>query len=262
MRFLLRAVATAIVTVAGALFLLVAALVVVPQLLPDEAIQWLDRQANLALARLQINSDLDSMELSGVRPSNPPPSGQSGPTQPTPAGGQSPPIRAVSASQGKPQPDEGRIHVGDDWALNQEQLVFKGLNALREHHLMPVLSWDNSVAELARARALEVMETQWVGRNHTLRRSGNLENALKVAGIQAARAGETIAYWLPREGAVKSPEFWRDSPAHQGIILSSKYTEVGVGVVWVERSRHIVLDDPAVAGANPEAVVVAIFRKR
>ncbi len=248
-RFLLRAVATAVTTVAGVLFLLVAALVVVPQLLPDEAIQWLDRQANFALARLQVRSDLDSMAPSGVRTPNPP-IGQSGPTQP------------VTASPEKPQPGEGQIHVGDDWALNQEQLVFKGLNALREHHWMPVLSWDNSVAELARARALEVMDTQWVGRNHTLRRSENLENALKAAGIQAARAGETIAYWLPRGDAVKSPELWRDSPAHQGIILSSQYTEVGVGVVWVERRRHIVLEDPAVAGANPEAVVVAIFRKR
>lgn len=153
---------------------------------------------------------------------------------------------------------EVKVNVGDAKARDLEQAIFEGINELRTIRHAPTLRWDEKMAEAARARALEVVETQWFGAGHRLKRSGYM-----VPGLGDVRTGlfsETMGF-PSSVGIVRfTPQAWLQSQGHRSVMMDPEWKHVGVGVVWLDRPLRID-DEENPEGIKAEAVVVALYRR-
>lgn len=106
----------------------------------------------------------------------------------------------------------------------EEASHLDGINALREKHGLPALTWD----EDAYAKAREW--SQKLAQEGRLRHSEMREHL----GARWRTVGENVAMNTTVEGAL---EALKRSPAHLANMLNPKFTSVAIGIVQ-ERGRY------------------------
>ncbi|MGG1660602.1 CAP-associated domain-containing protein [Brevibacillus sp. NRS-1366] len=115
-------------------------------------------------------------------------------------------------------------------ALAYEKESFDLLNVARTRAKLPILSWDEKVATVARSHSNDMAQNNYF--NHTSPTTGSPFNRLQHAGILFGYAGENIAY-----GQLDGIEVhigWMNSAGHRQNLLNDKFKQLGVGVVFKE----------------------------
>ncbi|WP_312113659.1 CAP domain-containing protein [Brevibacillus reuszeri] len=113
-------------------------------------------------------------------------------------------------------------------ALAYEKENFDLLNVARTRANLPLLSWDEGVAAVARAHSGDMAKNNYF--NHTSPTTGSPFDRLKRAGILYGYAGENIAY-----GQLDGIEVhigWMNSAGHRQNLLDNKFKQLGIGVVF------------------------------
>lgn len=151
------------------------------------------------------------------------------------------PKQAAPAADGKPAgrklgAGEGNVNARDKTARALEQAVFRELNGVRREHKLPEFRANEQIAEMARLKSIEILETGIV--THDSPKYGYAVDMYKKAGLPMA-AGSEVAFETRRhiEDAENLASIvvkgWLDSPPHRRQILHPIFEEVGVGVAWV-----------------------------
>lgn len=188
---------------------------------------------------------------------NPRPSGQ-GTGKPSSHPG-APPADAPAASKPAQSPSEVTITTGDGWATAEERRTLEEINRIRQEHGLKPLRWDDALAQVARSRAREIFETQYVASNHKLKRSGEPWEAMAKAGIPLSSSGETIHLnGLTQNVASRAASGWYNSPPHRAIMLDPDFDLVGIGIAYTDRPLMVYSDGQPY---DFTAVVVAMYRR-
>ncbi|MCG0238324.1 MAG: CAP domain-containing protein [Firmicutes bacterium] len=170
-----------------------------------------------------------------------------------------PPADAPSFVQPALSPSEVTITTGDPWAAAQERRTLEEINRIRQEHGLKPLRWDDAVVPVARSRAREIFETQYVSSDHKLKRSGEPWEATARAGIPFSALGETIYLDGERQNvASRAAAGWYNSPPHREIMLHPDLDRVGIGIAYTGRPLRVY------SNGQPydfSAVVVAIYRR-
>jgi len=108
-----------------------------------------------------------------------------------------------------------------------EMQVLELVNAERAKHGLSALSWDNSLADVARAHSRDMAARGFFSHNNP---DGKTPfDRIKAAGISDGSAGENIA------AGQKNPEevvdAWMNSAGHRANILNASFKKLGVGYV-------------------------------
>ena len=112
-----------------------------------------------------------------------------------------------------------------------EMKVLELVNAERAKHGLSSLSWDNRLADVARAHSRDMAARNFFAHNNP---DGKTPfDRIKAAGINYGSAGENIAT------GQKTPEevvdAWMNSEGHRANILNASYKKLGVGYVTANR---------------------------
>lgn len=112
--------------------------------------------------------------------------------------------------------------------------VFSLSNAERAKAGVPKLRWNPVLAESARLKAAEMARLQYVA--HADAQGGFFDTRTLRLGYQFRHIGENIAGGF--ESAPEVLEAWMRSVEHQRTLLSPKFTEIGIALVYAPRTRH------------------------
>ncbi len=111
----------------------------------------------------------------------------------------------------------------DEFELKVLELV----NIERAKHNLAPLSWDSSLAEVAKAHSFDMAKNNYF--SHTNLNGQSAFDRMKNAGINYSYAAENIA------AGQKTPESamnsWMNSEGHRNNILNKNVTRIGVGYV-------------------------------
>jgi uncharacterized protein YkwD len=112
------------------------------------------------------------------------------------------------------------------------------------------LRWNDKLAEVARAHSRDMLNQRFF--DHVDRQGRSPAMRLKAVGMDWQSVGENIAIHSSIPGAQAA---FMDEPRfklnHRGNILSSKYTEVGIGIVEGPDGRYYVTQDFYSAASAP-----------
>ena len=104
------------------------------------------------------------------------------------------------------------------------------------------LHWNDQLAEVARAHSLDMMSHGYFG--HIDPQGRSVANRVEAAGMVWRAVGENIAIYDSVESAeaafMNEPRFRKN---HRANILSSNYTDVGIGVVQAPGGRLYITQD-------------------
>jgi uncharacterized protein YkwD len=121
-------------------------------------------------------------------------------------------------------------------------LVFTLINEKRAGHGLAPLAWSPLLAQAAQAHAEDCARRNYG--SHVGADGARLRQRLARAGYQASAASENWVFARSPQGGVA---WWYDEPpaadAHRRNILSSQYSEVGVGVVQDETGLYYIVAD-------------------
>lgn len=155
--------------------------------------------------------------------------------------------KPVSAtSEEVPEKTAGKLTIESRTArTNQvEKGILDEINRERLARGLKPLVWDDKVAELARLKSIEALETRVF--SHKSPKYGYAGEMLSAFGVTFGLAGEVRgAYAGDSDVAAKAVSGWMNSPAHRAQILSGDFERVGVGVA---RASEIVM----VQASRPE----------
>jgi uncharacterized protein YkwD len=101
--------------------------------------------------------------------------------------------------------------------------VFRLVNAERESNGVPLLNWNDSLAEAAQIRARE-LKTSF---SHMRPDGTTFYTALAQSGIRTRAWGENIAQGQPDAASVMNS--WMNSRGHRGNILDRDFQQMAVG---------------------------------
>lgn len=162
---------------------------------------------------------------------------------------QASPTKPVStASPVAPQKASGKVTIESRTPrTNQvEKGTLEEINRERAARGLKPLVWDDKVAEMARLKSIEALETRVF--SHKSPRYGYADDMLLAAGIQLGTASEVAGeYAGDSEMPKKAVGGWMNSPPHRRIILSEDFERIGIGVA---RASEIVMVD----AGGPEPV--------
>lgn len=117
--------------------------------------------------------------------------------------------------------DQTRIDQG------YEKQIFDLTNVVRLRNQLPILTWNEKAADVARKHSLDMLENQFF--DHVSRTTGlDPFERMEKAGIQYRTAGENIA--MGYSDGIEAFEGWMNSAGHRKNILESSFTTLGVGV--------------------------------
>jgi uncharacterized protein YkwD len=143
-----------------------------------------------------------------------------------------------------------------------EQTLFRRLNAVRAAAGIAELKWDPLLAQAAREHA-ERMAREG---NISHRFPGELPMAkrLQQAGVHFSASAENVA---DAPSVEELHEGWMQSPPHHANMVSAKYNSVGIGVARKGEQLYAVQDFAAAAEQYPAAeaerkMVAAVNRRR
>ena len=113
----------------------------------------------------------------------------------------------------------------DSAALAYEKEVVRLVNAERTKRGLPALTYNWELSRVARYKSLDMQQRNYF--SHTSPTYGSPFEMIKDFGIRYRSAGENIARGQKTPAAVV--EAWMNSAGHRANILSSSFTEIGVG---------------------------------
>ena len=126
-------------------------------------------------------------------------------------------------------------------ASNDERLLFESANQERARRQLPLLKWDDALAEAARQHARAMARQH--GFAHQLPGEPSLSQRAGASGAHFARVGENIALGTD-SGEIH--DGWMESPGHRANILDKGYTALGVGTI-VSNDKLYAVEDFSVA---------------
>jgi hypothetical protein len=133
---------------------------------------------------------------------------------------------------------------GPSKSSEEERFFFDSANRERAAQHLPLLKWDEALAEAARRHALLMSDERDL--SHQLPGEPPLDWRAAQAGARFSQVGENIA--MGREPhAIHSG--WMHSPGHRANILDVHFTALGVGVIEDDGKLYAV-EDFSVAIAN------------
>jgi uncharacterized protein YkwD len=145
---------------------------------------------------------------------------------------------------------------------DDEQVLFRKLNAVRAAAGVPELKWNPLLAQAARQHAERMAREGTISHKF----SGELPMAkrLQQQGVHFSASAENVA---DAPAVDELQEGWMQSPPHHANMVSPKYNSVGIGVAHKGEQLYAVQDFAAAAEqyAAPEAerkMVAAVNRKR
>lgn len=110
--------------------------------------------------------------------------------------------------------------------VGYESLLFELINAERKFHHVPVLSYSTKVAQVARLHSIDMGNNDYF-KHENLKEESPFDRLLK-GGVAFTYAGENIA--MGYTNAYFAHEALMNSLGHRKNIISTNYTEIGVGV--------------------------------
>lgn len=112
-------------------------------------------------------------------------------------------------------------------SLSQDEQIFLNLiNNQRIEHNLPAFELDETLLNLARLKANDIVENQYF--SHTSPKFGTLFEMLSTHQVSYHKASENIARNLNADSAIES---LMQSEAHKNNILSENYNYTGIAVV-------------------------------
>jgi uncharacterized protein YkwD len=123
------------------------------------------------------------------------------------------------------EPSTDDIPVADP--LEAERRVLALVNRDRQTAGLPPLSWDDRVAEVARAHSLEMRTTKLVA--HVSPTTGSAADRVRVAKIRTAVVLENVARAY---GLGEAHQGLMNSPGHRANLMSGAATHIGIGIVF------------------------------
>lgn len=145
-----------------------------------------------------------------------------------------PPARTLQQVNPAPTVFPSTVSSAPSDAISQiEADVFADTNAAREQNGLPDLTWDSSLASLARAHSADMLANNYF--SHTDLSGCSADCRLTKSGYSWSSMGENIhmmsGYDLsPAASAEKIVTDWINSPEHRANILNASYTHLGVGI--------------------------------
>lgn len=109
-----------------------------------------------------------------------------------------------------------------------EQWVADQINQQRIARGLPPLNWVPELAQAARRHSQDMADHGFTG--HTGSDGSDSRQRMADAGYDWTSEGETIG-WGYGGDAAKMVNWWMNCPIHRPIILSSRFTDLGVGYV-------------------------------
>ena len=116
----------------------------------------------------------------------------------------------------------------EDAAVTQyEQEVIRLVNEIRVQNGLSALTYNWELSRVARYKSQDMVENRYF--SHTSPTYGTPFQMIRSFGLSYRSAGENIAYGQRTPQAVVNA--WMNSSGHRANILSSSYTQIGVGYV-------------------------------
>jgi len=111
------------------------------------------------------------------------------------------------------------------------------------------LQWDESLAAVARAHSLDMLNQGYFA--HEDGQGRNVANRVEAAGMAWKSVGENIAIYNTVAGAeaafMNEPRFTKN---HRANILNASFTEVGIGIVQAPNGSLYITQDFYTALSN------------
>ncbi|OEH85307.1 hypothetical protein BHU72_04220 [Desulfuribacillus stibiiarsenatis] len=108
-----------------------------------------------------------------------------------------------------------------------EKQSFDLINTMRMQNELPLLTWDDELAVLAKNHSVDMSQNRFF--NHSSPRSGIAADRLKAAGYPFQRVGENLAY--AHSDAIDAYIAWINSQGHRNHILTKEYQKIGIGAI-------------------------------
>lgn len=124
-----------------------------------------------------------------------------------------------------PQPEQSPDALPGLQETDFEKQVFQLVNQERAQRNLKPLTWNDQLAQVARAHSKDMSERNFM--SHTNPDGLSPFDRMKNSGIRYTMAAENIAAGQPTPEAVM--EGWMNSPGHRENILNPDLTELGVG---------------------------------
>ena len=116
----------------------------------------------------------------------------------------------------------------EDAAVTQyEQEVIRLVNEIRVQNGLSALTYNWELSRVARYKSQDMVDNRYF--SHTSPTYGPPFQMIRSFGLSYRSAGENIAYGQRTPQAVVNA--WMNSSGHRANILSSSYTQIGVGYV-------------------------------
>ena len=116
----------------------------------------------------------------------------------------------------------------EDAAVTQyEQEVIRLVNEIRAQNGLSALTYNWELSRVARYKSQDMVDNRYF--SHTSPTYGTPFQMIRSFGLSYRSAGENIAYGQRTPQAVVNS--WMNSSGHRANILSSSYTQIGVGYV-------------------------------
>ena len=116
----------------------------------------------------------------------------------------------------------------EDAAVTQyEQEVIRLVNEIRAQNGLSALTYNWELSRVARYKSQDMVDNRYF--SHTSPTDGTPFQMIRSFGLSYRSAGENIAYGQRTPQAVVNA--WMNSSGHRANILSSSYTQIGVGYV-------------------------------
>lgn len=121
--------------------------------------------------------------------------------------------------------------------LLSEKQIFDQLNQERQKAGLPILEWNEPLAEAARSHSLVMAENDKLA--HQLAGEPPLQERIALQGVRFTRAGENVAL----TGHLEDVHLGlMGSPGHRANMLSPKYNAVGIGVIEQNGKIYVTQD--------------------
>jgi uncharacterized protein YkwD len=118
----------------------------------------------------------------------------------------------------------GNTPTSAESSLAQQVLTL--VNQERANNSLPALSWHAGCAQVAYDHSWDMDSRDFF--SHTNPDGDSPFDRMTSAGVGYSTAGENIAAGYPDAASVMNG--WMNSPGHRANILSSAFTEIGIGV--------------------------------
>ena len=123
---------------------------------------------------------------------------------------------------------------GADAALNSEEATFLTLlNDYRAAHGLQALTHNLLLAEAAELHSADMAMNNFTG--HTGSDGSMSFDRIARTGYESIATSENV-FWGYEGSAIAAFNWWKDSPPHNEAMLSSLYTETGIGSAFSETS--------------------------